>query len=83
MKVSELRVLLAEQEAMGNGDKEVHFSYNYGDHWKTTVAPVVDTVKLGKVAMSYYHQMDKVIYPCDEEDDDTPAPDTREVVVLS
>ena len=26
---------------------EVHFSYNYGDHWRTEVAPVVGEVREG------------------------------------
>lgn len=45
---------------------EVHFSYNYGDHWRTQVAPTVDSVYEGHVCHSEYHRMDKLV---DDEDD--------------
>jgi hypothetical protein len=48
-------------------EAEVHFSYNYGDHWRTQVAPTVDSVMTGRVVHSAYHSMDKVV---DEEDFD-------------
>jgi len=43
MKVSELIELLQFQEP----DLEVHFSYGYGDHWRTEVAPAVGSIKEG------------------------------------
>lgn len=82
MKVSELIELLQ----MENPDAEVHFSYNYGDHWRTQVAPTVDSVDVGYVVHSEYHSMDKVV---DEEDFDfdegtgEPVVKGKEVVVLS
>jgi hypothetical protein len=62
MKVSKLIELLQDQ----NPDAEVHFSYNYGDHWRTEVAPGVESVKSGMVEYSDYHLMDTVV---DNEDD--------------
>jgi hypothetical protein len=46
-------------------DAEVHFSYNYGDHWRTQVAPRVREVFDGVVKPSDYHGMDKLM---DESD---------------
>ena len=85
MKVHELI------EELGNYDpnQEVHFSYNYGDHWRTIVAPSVEIVEKGKVTYSDYHQMDQLVTDNEEdgeeEDDQESAPDTtvRSVVVLS
>ena len=52
-------------------DAEVHFTYNYGDHWRTQVAPGVDMVEMGFVVHSAYHSMDKVVEPdMDDEDAD-------------
>ena len=68
---------------------EVHFSYNYGDHWRTEVAPTVDRVDEGVVKYSEYHRMDKMV---DDEDFDEDNYDeatgdykesVRRVVVLS
>ena len=61
MKVQEL----IEQLKSMNPDAEVHFSYNYGDHWRTRVAPCVDQVFEGVVKRSEYHSMDKLM---DEDD---------------
>ena len=84
MKVHELI------EELGNYDpnQEVHFSYNYGDHWRTIVAPSVEIVEKGKVTYSDYHQMDQLVIDKEdneEEDDQESAPSTtaRSVVVLS
>ncbi len=65
-------------------DAEVHFSYNYGDHWRTQVAPTVDRVEEGCVKYSDYHSMDKVV---DEEDFDydengEPIQFGKQVVIL-
>lgn len=65
-------------------DAEVHFSYNYGDHWRTQVAPTVDSVEEGRVQYSAYHSMDKVV---DEEDFDfdeegEPVVEGKSVVIL-
>lgn len=57
--------LIAELQMM-DPNAEVHFAYNYGDHWRTQVAPKVDSVELGNVKYSDYHRMPKVV----EYDDD-------------
>lgn len=51
------------------GDCEVHFQYNYGDHWRTQVAPVVETCEVGKTVHSPYHGMPKVAILEDESED--------------
>ncbi len=85
MKVHELINELSNYDS----DLEVHFSYNYGDHWRTIVAPAVTEVEDGKVTYSDYHQMDALVTDNEEdgeeEDDQESAPDTtvRSVVVLS
>ena len=56
---------LIEQLGYMDQDAEVHFSYNYGDHWRTQVAPKVGGVEEGVVKYSDYHRMDKL-----EEDED-------------
>lgn len=82
MKVAELIELLQ----MENPEAEVHFSYNYGDHWRTQVAPTVDSVEVGYVKFSDYHRMHKVVdeedFDCDE-DTGEPVVEGTEVVVLS
>lgn len=67
MKVSELIELLK----MEDQDADVHFTYNYGDHWRTQVAPKVRDVEQGFVAYSDYHRMDKVAEDEDAYDDET------------
>ena len=57
MKVKQLIELLSTFE----DDMEVKIAYNYGDHWRTTVAPDVCNVEITEVEYSDYHQMDKVI----------------------
>ena len=80
MKVSEL----IEQLGYMDKDAEVHFSYNYGDHWRSQVAPKVSQVFEGVVEFSDYHRMDKLVEDedCyDEETGDYKA-DVRRVVVI-
>ena len=81
MKVSELIDILGRYDQ----DVEVHFSYGYGDHWRTEVAPAVCQVSDGVVEYSDYHQMDKLVTDedeCyDEETGDFKA-DVRKVVVI-
>ena len=73
MKVSELIEMLEEMDQ----DAEVHYAYNYGDHWRTEVAPKVDRVDEGAVEYSDYHRMDKLV---DEDDEDAAL--ARRVVIL-
>ena len=81
MQVKELIELLQQEDQ----EAEVHFSYNYGDHWRTQVAPTVDSVMVGRVVHSAYHSMDKVVdeedFDCDEETGE-PVVEGRQVVVL-
>jgi hypothetical protein len=72
MKVSELIADLQQFDM----DSPVHFAYNYGDHWRTQVAPGINNVTEGMVVYSDYHSMDKLA-----KFDDTEG--ARPVVVLS
>lgn len=67
--ISELKQM--DQEA------RVHFSYNYGDHWRTQVAPRVRQVTEERVKHSAYHRMDMLV---DEDDENE---DREQVVVIS
>jgi hypothetical protein len=69
-------------------DAEVHFSYCYGDHWRTEVAPKASRVDEGAVVYSEYHRMDKMVeneYDDEyvEEDGEVVNDTLRRVVVLS
>ena len=84
MLVRDLIELLEGYDA----DMEVHFSYNYGDHWRTEVAPKVGGVEEGAVVYSEYHRMDKMVEDdgdCEFDDEGNEVVDesTRRVVVLS
>ena len=66
-------------------DAEVHFSYCYGDHWRTEVAPKASRVNEGIVAYSEYHRMDKLVEDeedCYDEDTGDYKADIRRVVVI-
>ena len=80
MKVSELIEILGRY----NQDVEVHFSYNYGDHWRTEVAPAICQVHDGVVEYSDYHQMDKMVddEDCYDEETGDYKTDVRKVVVI-
>lgn len=56
-----IKMLEDLRNQIGHGNLQVHYSYNYGDHWKTQVAPEATDVQLGYVVDSSYHQMPKVI----------------------
>ena len=80
MLVRDLIELLEGYDA----DMEVHFSYNYGDHWRTEVAPAVDTVREGVVEFSDYHRMDKLVddEDCYDEETGDYKEDVKKVVVI-
>jgi len=81
MKVSELIDILGRYDQ----DVEVHFSYNYGDHWRTEVAPAICQVSDGVVEYSDYHRMDKLVTDedeCYDEDTGDYKQDVRKVVVI-
>jgi hypothetical protein len=61
---------------------EVHFSYNYGDHWQTQVAPTVNRVNLALIKYSEYHRMNKLLDEDEMYEDEGDLEDTRRVVVL-
>jgi hypothetical protein len=66
-------------------DAEVHFSYNYGDHWRTEVAPKASRVNEGIVAYSDYHRMDKLVEDeedCYDEETGNFKDEVRRVVVI-
>jgi hypothetical protein len=48
---------LIEQLGSYDPETEVHFSYNYGDHWRTEVAPRVSDVREECLKWSAYHSM--------------------------
>ena len=73
MKVREL----IDELSAYDGEVEVHFSYNYGDHWRTTVAPIVSGVDLQRVCYSSYHSMPMVV-----DEDDKRYEGAMEVVVV-
>jgi len=67
-------------------DAEVHFSYCYGDHWRTEVAPKIDRVDEGVVEYSEYHRMDKMVGEYEDQFDKETGDlrtDVRKVVVLA
>jgi len=66
MKVSQL----IEQLQYMDKDAEVHFAYNYGDHWRTQVAPAVSSVFEGAVEFSDYHRMDKMVEEYEDQFDE-------------
>ena len=79
---------LIEQLGYMDKDAEVHFSYNYGDHWRTEVAPKVGGVEEGAVVYSEYHRMDKMVEDdgdCEFDDEGNEILDesVRRVVVIS
>jgi hypothetical protein len=79
---------LIEQLGYMDKDAEVHFAYNYGDHWRTEVAPAVDRVDTGAVVYSEYHRMDKIVENDDSDFDEETGEEIvnetlRRVVVLS
>jgi len=78
MKVAQLiqKLQFMDQEA------DVHFSYNYGDHWHTEVAPTVGSVDEGLVKYSEYHRMDKLMDENEMYEEEGDFEGTRRVVVI-
>ena len=62
---------LIEQLGYMDQEAEVHFSYNYGDHWRTQVAPKVREAYEGVVQYSDYHNMDKLADGDDAYDEES------------
>ena len=74
---------LIEQLMELDPNAEVHFSYNYGDHWRTEVAPKVGSVLEGLVKYSDYHRMDRLMDEDEMIEDEGDFEGTRRVVVIS
>ena len=73
---------LIEQLMDLDPNAEVHFSYNYGDHWRTEVAPKVGSVLEGVVKYSEYHRMDKLVDEDEMYEEEGDFAGTRRVIVL-
>jgi len=73
---------LIEQLMDLDPNAEVHFSYNYGDHWRTEVAPAVHSVGAGLVKYSEYHRMDKLLDEDEMYEEEGDFDGTRRVVVI-
>lgn len=73
---------LIEQLQSQNPDAKVHFSYNYGDHWQTQVAPTVDRVDLALIKYSEYHRMDKLMDEDNMYEDEGDYEGVRRVVMI-
>jgi hypothetical protein len=65
MKVRELIERLEQEDQ----EADVHFAYDYGDYWHTTVAAKVRNVEAAYVKRSDYHKMMKLVNVDLEEDD--------------
>ena len=76
MRVRDLIEILEEFDP----EMDVHFQYNYGDYWRTQVAPKVTSVEQIPVEYSEYHRMPKIIEI--DEDDEEAYNNRREVVVI-
>lgn len=55
----EVKDLIAQLATM-DPTAEVHFSYNYGDHGRTMVAPEVTRVEAKRIVHSDYHDMPRI-----------------------
>jgi len=73
---------LIEQLMDLDPNAEVHFSYNYGDHWRTEVAPRVGSVLEGMVKYSEYHRMDRLVDEDEMYEEEGDFEGTRRVIVL-
>jgi len=73
---------LIEQLMDLDPNAEVHFSYNYGDHWRTEVAPKVGSVLEGMVKYSEYHRMDKLVDEDEMYEEEGDFEGARRVIVL-
>jgi len=73
---------LIEQLGYMDQEADVHFSYCYGDYWRTQVAPRVDSVEEGLVKRSEYHRMDRLMDESDMYEEEGDYEGTRRVVVL-
>jgi len=75
MKVRELIKELKQFDP----EMEVVKSYDYGDHWNTTVCPDIDYPEEQEIKYSVYHGMNMLV---DSEHEDDDERRTEMVVVL-
>ena len=78
MTVKELKKQL---ECFSDEDEEVLFSYNYGDHWRTSVAGKISNIDRSIVEWSDYHNMWKLVdedFMEDEDEDESDFSDPME-----
>jgi hypothetical protein len=69
LTVGELEQLLADAKNDGaTDDTPVHFSYTYGDYWRTVVAPAARDAMMMNVEHSDYHGMSKLTDDDGEEE---------------
>ena len=73
---------LIEQLQSMKPESEVHFTYNYGDHWRTKVAPKISEVFDGLVKRSEYHGTDKLMDENDMYENEGDYENTHRVVVI-
>ena len=75
-----VRELMEELSALDQ-DADVHFTYNYGDHWRTMVVEKIKSVDECEVEYSEYHKSLALTGRDgdDDEDDDT---EHKSVIVL-
>ena len=73
---------LIEQLMDLDPNAEVHFRYNYGDHWRTEVAPRVGSVLEGMVKYSEYHRMDRLVDEDKMYEEEGDFEGARRVIVL-
>ncbi len=78
MTIQQLRDELNELIMRGEAATEIKFSYNYGDHWRTTVAEDIRNVSEVCVKYSDYHSMDTVL----SDSDDEPQEEGRKIYIL-
>ena len=73
---------LIEQLDYMDPEADVHFGYNYGDYWRTQLAPRVSSVDAGWVKYSSYHRMDAEADKDSDADTGEWHKQVRQVVIL-
>lgn len=64
-------------------DLPVHFAYNYGDYWHTTVTQEVESVEVERVTDSAYHRTTTLVTQEDLDAGKYENAELTEVIVLS
>lgn len=74
---------LIEQLQDFDPNMPVKFSYDYGDHWHTEVAPNIQNVETRKIKYSGYHSMYMIDKSEDEDDNEENESNENECVIIS